>query len=67
MVTFASSSTVKWKLAKKRPDAQEHIKGMSIEEKKSLLADYGIIYDELPEWQRKGVNIEWLKKRAGTP
>lgn len=51
------------------PDAQEHIKGMSIEEKKSLLADYGIIYDELPEWQRKGVNIEWrmVEKEGWNP
>lgn len=50
-------------------DAQEHIKGKSIEEKKSLLVDYGIIYDELPEWQRKGVNIEWhtVEKEGWNP
>lgn len=50
-------------------DAQEHIKGKSIEEKKSLLVDYDIIYDELPEWQRKGVNIEWhtIEKEGWNP
>ena len=50
-------------------DAQEHIKGKSLEEKKSLLVDYGIIYNELPEWQRKGVNIEWhtVKKEGWNP
>lgn len=50
-------------------DAQEHIKGKSIEEKKSLLVDFGIIYDKLPEWQRKGVNIEWhtVEKEGWNP
>ena len=40
-------------------DAQEIIKGKSIEEKKELLEQYGITYELLPEWQRKGVNVQW--------
>ena len=40
-------------------DAQESIKGKSIQEKKTLLCNYNVIYDKLPEWQRKGVHVEW--------
>lgn len=40
-------------------NAQEAIKGKSIDGKKDLLIRYGIIYDSLPKWQRKGVNVEW--------
>ena len=50
-------------------DAQEMIKGKSIEEKKGLLEQYGITYDLLPEWQRKGVNIQWhtVEKEGWNP
>lgn len=41
-------------------DAQEYIKGKSIEAKKALLTEYEITYDELPKWQRSGVNLEWV-------
>lgn len=40
-------------------NAQDAIKGKSIDGKKNLLIRYGIIYDSLPKWQRKGVNVEW--------
>lgn len=40
-------------------DAQDLIKGKSIEEKKELLSQYDIDYDTLPRWQRKGVNVTW--------
>jgi tRNA(His) 5'-end guanylyltransferase len=40
-------------------DAQSLIKGKSIEDKKELLSQYGIDYDTLPAWQRKGVNVTW--------
>ena len=42
-------------------DAQGHIKGKSIEEKKDLLRQYGIEYDTLPLWQRKGVHVRWVE------
>jgi tRNA(His) 5'-end guanylyltransferase len=42
-------------------DAQAHIKGKSIEEKKGLLRQYGIEYDTLPLWQRKGVHVRWVE------
>ena len=31
-----------------------------IEAKKALLTEYEITYDELPKWQRSGVNLEWV-------
>lgn len=40
-------------------DAQSLIKGKSIEDKKEMLTQYGIDYDTLPAWQRKGVNVTW--------
>jgi tRNA(His) 5'-end guanylyltransferase len=45
------------------------IKGKSIEEKKELLEQYGITYDSLPEWQRKGVNVQWhtVEKEGWNP
>lgn len=50
-------------------DAQEIIKGKSIEEKKELLEQYGITYELLPEWQRKGVNVQWhtVEKEGWNP
>jgi tRNA(His) 5'-end guanylyltransferase len=42
-------------------DAQGHIKGKSIEEKKGLLRQYNIEYDTLPLWQRKGIHVRWVK------
>ena len=42
-------------------EAQAHIKGKSIEEKKQLLSQYGIEYDALPQWQRKGVHVRWIE------
>lgn len=50
-------------------DAQTHIKGKSIEEKKQLLRQYGIEYDALPQWQRKGVHVRWIevKKEGWNP
>ena len=50
-------------------EAQEMIKGKSIEEKKGLLEQYGLTYDLLPEWQRKGVNIQWhtVEKEGWNP
>jgi tRNA(His) 5'-end guanylyltransferase len=41
-------------------DAQGHIKGKSIEEKKGLLRQYNIEYDTLPLWQRKGIHVRWV-------
>lgn len=50
-------------------DAQESIKGKSIQEKKTLLYNYNVIYDKLPEWQRKGVHVEWytVEKEGWNP
>ena len=50
-------------------DAQESIKGKSIQEKKTLLCNYNVIYDKLPEWQRKGVHVEWytVEKEGWNP
>lgn len=50
-------------------DAQEMIKGKSIEEKKELLEQYGITFDSLPEWQRRGVYIRWhtVEKEGWNP
>ena len=42
-------------------DAQGHIKGKSIEEKKGLLRQYNIEYDTLPLWQRKGIHVRWVE------
>ena len=50
-------------------DAQDIIKGKSVEEKKKLLEQYGISYDSLPKWQRKGVNVQWhtVEKEGWNP
>lgn len=50
-------------------NAQALIKGKSIEDKKELLLQYGIDYDTLPVWQRKGVNVTWqeVKKEGWNP
>ncbi len=50
-------------------DAQESIKGKSIQEKKTLLCNYNVIYDKLPEWQRMGVQVEWytVEKEGWNP
>ena len=50
-------------------DAQNLIKGKSIEEKKELLTQYGIDYDTLPRWQRKGINVIWkeVEKEGWNP
>lgn len=50
-------------------DAQSLIKGKSIEDKKELLSQYGIDYDTLPAWQRKGVNVTWqeVEKEGWNP
>lgn len=42
-------------------DAQGHIKGKSIEEKKGLLRQYNIEYETLPLWQRKGIHVRWVE------
>ena len=58
----ALNSWCYWTLREKgynAADAQNLIKGKSIEEKKELLSQYGIDYDTLPRWQRKGVNVTW--------
>ena len=46
-------------------DAQGHIKGKSIEEKKGLLRQYNIEYDTLPLWQRKGIHVRWVEVEKG--
>ena len=58
----ALNSWCYWTLREKgynAADAQNLIKGKSIEEKKELLSQYGIDYETLPRWQRKGVNVTW--------
>ena len=58
----ALNSWCYWSLREKgynAADAQNLIKGKSIEEKKELLSQYGIDYETLPRWQRKGVNVTW--------
>ena len=68
----ALNSWCYWSLREKgynAADAQNLIKGKSIEEKKELLSQYGIDYDTLPGWQRKGVNVTWkeIEKEGWNP
>lgn len=51
-----------WALRKKGMDSQQatnKIKGLSIAEKNELLFQYGINFNELPNWQKRGVGIFW--------
>ncbi len=68
----ALNSWCYWTLREKgynAADAQSLIKGKSIEDKKELLLQYGIDYDTLPAWQRKGVNVTWqeVEKEGWNP
>jgi tRNA(His) 5'-end guanylyltransferase len=68
----ALNSWCYWTLREKgynAADAQSLIKGKSIEDKKKLLLQYGIDYDTLPVWQRKGVNVTWqeVEKEGWNP
>ena len=68
----ALNSWCYWTLREKgynAADAQNLIKGKSIEEKKELLSQYGIDYETLPRWQKKGVNVTWkeIEKEGWNP
>lgn len=51
-----------WKLRKEKvsqKEATERIKKLSIAEKNELLFSYGINFNTLPNWQKRGIGIYW--------
>lgn len=50
-------------------EAASKIKGMSIANKNELLFQYGINFNELPLWQKRGIGIYWkdVKKEGFNP
>lgn len=42
-----------------RRDASAKIEGMSIANKNELLFSYGINFNDLPEWQKRGIGFYW--------
>lgn len=49
--------------------ATNRIDGMSTADKRALLVERGVKYDELPAWQRRGVGVVWeeFEKPATNP
>ncbi|HCN30891.1 MAG TPA: hypothetical protein DIT64_19655 [Verrucomicrobiales bacterium] len=46
--------------------AHNEIEGLGVEEKTTLLAGHGIVFNELPAWQRRGFAVEWREEeKAG--
>lgn len=61
-----------WRLRKdnfSENEATAKIKGMSIAGKNELLFQYGINFNELPNWQKRGIGIYWkrVKKEGFNP
>ena len=58
-----------WRLRKdnfSQNEATKKIEGLSIAEKNELLFQYGINFNELPNWQKRGIGIYWKNvKKAG--
>jgi tRNA(His) guanylyltransferase len=42
--------------------ATAQLSGLSVEEKTALLAEHGILFAELPAWQRFGFAVEWQQQ-----
>lgn len=42
-----------------RTQATAKIKGMSVADKNELLFQYGINFNELPNWQKRGIGVYW--------
>lgn len=49
--------------------ATSRIEGLSVEDKRKLLATHGIEFDTLPHWQRRGTGVVWeeYEKEAVNP
>jgi tRNA(His) guanylyltransferase len=47
------------KAGKKPDEAMATFQGKSLSDKIALLSQYGITYDELPTWQRRGTGLYW--------
>lgn len=61
-----------WRLRKDnhtQTEATKKIKGLSIAEKNELLFQYGINFNEVPNWQKRGIGAYWktLKKQGINP
>jgi tRNA(His) guanylyltransferase len=61
-----------WRLRKdnfSKNEATNKIEGLSIAEKNELLFQYGINFNELPNWQKRGVGIYWqiVEKQGFNP
>lgn len=58
-----------WLLRRLGEDATRaacRLTGLSVAEKTALLAERGIVFEELPAWQRHGFAVEWLEEeKAG--
>jgi tRNA(His) guanylyltransferase len=49
--------------------ATQHVSGMSVAEKNELLFSFGINFNDLPGWQRRGIGLYWeaYEKQASNP
>lgn len=61
-----------WRLRKDnftQNEATTKIEGLSISEKNELLFQYGINFNELPNWQKRGIGFYWkdIKKEGFNP
>jgi tRNA(His) 5'-end guanylyltransferase len=61
-----------WRLRKdniSQADATSRIEGLSIAAKNELLFQYGINFNELPNWQKRGIGVYWkdVKKEGFNP
>lgn len=61
-----------WKLRKEgftKVEATKRIEGLSIADKNDLLFSYGINYDALPSWQKRGIGFYWqeIEKESFNP
>lgn len=61
-----------WRLRKdglSQSEATAKIEGMSVADKNELLFHYGINFNELPNWQKRGIGVYWkeVKKEGFNP
>ena len=61
-----------WRLRQEnfsQSDATAKIEGMSIADKNELLFQYGINFNELPNWQKRGIGVYWkdIEKEGFNP
>lgn len=55
-----------WKLRKDNHSQQaatQHIKGMNTSDKNELLYQYGINFNEIPNWQKRGIGVYWVNEQ----